>query len=227
VNSEQVPKARCGSRPVLTSGKAAEPGPNNLPDPGTRRDNGDGTLGKTGCSTRETRRDRGEPIPKGPGRDRITAGVGGVRSTGEASETRWREGTLVLGASAEAKVRETGASLPAPPSIESLQKKLYEKAKEKPDIRFYSLYDKIWRKDILAYAYEKAKANRGVSAAARNKATWRRLQGHPQNKQRRYKLVRRCLFRQFPYSGVAFPSPPKLALDSPGPTIVGHRASME
>jgi CheY-like chemotaxis protein len=57
-----------------------------------------------------------------------------------------------------------------------------------------------------------------VLSAARSKATWRRLQGHPLNKQRRYKLVRRCLFRQFPCSKVAFPSPPKLALDSPAPT---------
>ena len=50
-------------------------------------------------------------------------------------------------------------SLETPIKIRMLQKKLYQKAKEEPNYRFYQLYDKMWREDILLHAYELAKAN--------------------------------------------------------------------
>src|ERR1700674_4781431 len=53
-------------------------------------------------------------------------------------------------------------SLQTPEKLRSLQKKLYLKAKAEPDYRFYLLYDKVWREDILAHAYELARANRGA-----------------------------------------------------------------
>ncbi len=53
-------------------------------------------------------------------------------------------------------------SLTTPEKIETLQRKLYAKAKAEPGFRFYLLYDKIHRADILAYAYELAKANKGA-----------------------------------------------------------------
>jgi RNA-directed DNA polymerase len=53
-------------------------------------------------------------------------------------------------------------SLATPEKIRTLQAKLYQKAKAEPAFRFYLLYDKICRDDILDHAYALAKANKGA-----------------------------------------------------------------
>jgi len=53
-------------------------------------------------------------------------------------------------------------SLETPMKIRMLQRKLYLKAKAEPAYRFYLLYDKICREDVLAHAYALAKANQGA-----------------------------------------------------------------
>ena len=53
-------------------------------------------------------------------------------------------------------------SLETPFKIRMLQRKLYLKAKAEPDYRFYLLYDKIYREDVIAHAYAVAKANKGA-----------------------------------------------------------------
>ena len=53
-------------------------------------------------------------------------------------------------------------SLTTPTRIRSLQRKLYRKAKAEPAFRFYVLYDKICREDILRHAYALAHANAGA-----------------------------------------------------------------
>jgi RNA-directed DNA polymerase len=53
-------------------------------------------------------------------------------------------------------------SLGTPDRIRSLQRKLYCKVKAEPAFRFYVLYDKICRADILEHAYRLARANAGA-----------------------------------------------------------------
>jgi hypothetical protein len=68
-------------------------------------------------------------------------------------------------------------SLSTPESAQKLQAALHDKAKKSPDshpsgedlslgtpdFRFYALYDKVYRKDVLTFSYECSKANGGAA----------------------------------------------------------------
>jgi len=54
-------------------------------------------------------------------------------------------------------------SLSTPESVQKLQTALHDKAKEALNFRFYALYDKVYRKDVLVFAYERCKANGGAA----------------------------------------------------------------
>jgi len=54
-------------------------------------------------------------------------------------------------------------TLTTPPSVRKLQTALHDKAKESPNFRFYALYDKVCRKDVLVFAYKRCKANGGAA----------------------------------------------------------------
>ena len=54
-------------------------------------------------------------------------------------------------------------SLTPPPSVQKLQAALHAKAKGSPAYRFYALYDKVYRKDVLSFAYDCCKSNKGAA----------------------------------------------------------------
>jgi len=54
-------------------------------------------------------------------------------------------------------------SLLPPPTVGKLQATLHSKAKEAPTYRFYALYDKVYRVDVLAHAYQRCRANGGAA----------------------------------------------------------------
>jgi len=58
-------------------------------------------------------------------------------------------------------------NLSTPICVRKLQRALYAKAKSSSGYRFYALYDKINRKDILAHAYAQCRSNKGAPGVDR------------------------------------------------------------
>jgi RNA-directed DNA polymerase len=54
-------------------------------------------------------------------------------------------------------------SLTTPLSVQKLQTALHDKAKGSPNFRFYALYDKVYREDVVAFAYDCCNANGGAA----------------------------------------------------------------
>ena len=54
-------------------------------------------------------------------------------------------------------------NLTTPPRVQKLQSALHAKAKEEPEYRFYLLHDKVYRADVLEFAYRCCKANKGAA----------------------------------------------------------------
>ena len=54
-------------------------------------------------------------------------------------------------------------SLAPPEKVRKLQTALHAKAKAQPSYRFYLLYDKLYRPDVLAHAYACCKSQKGAA----------------------------------------------------------------
>ena len=54
-------------------------------------------------------------------------------------------------------------SLPTLPKVQKLQDTLHAKAKGSPEFRFYALYDKVYRDDVLWVAYRRCLVNGGAA----------------------------------------------------------------
>ena len=78
---------------------------------------------------------------------RIVAGV-------RAAHRPTRKGPL--------RARLRSFNLATPKSVQKLQTALHAKAKAEAGYRFYALYDKISRDDILAHAYAQCRSNKGA-----------------------------------------------------------------
>jgi hypothetical protein len=61
-----------------------------------------------------------------------------------------------------ARAGRLAMSLAPPPKVQKLRAALHAKAKGSPRYRFYALYDKVYREDILTFAYRCCKANGGA-----------------------------------------------------------------
>ncbi|TLD39903.1 MAG: Retron-type RNA-directed DNA polymerase [Candidatus Jettenia ecosi] len=79
---------------------------------------------------------------------------------GQYNPVRGKEPCFVH-ATEEWRKREIAEMLTTPEKIRTLQRKLYRKAKQEPTYRFYALYDKVFRADILSHAYTLVCANKG------------------------------------------------------------------
>ncbi len=53
--------------------------------------------------------------------------------------------------------------LATPQKIRTFQRKLYDKAKREPKFRFYLVYDKVWRADMLEHAYRLCRSKGGAA----------------------------------------------------------------
>jgi RNA-directed DNA polymerase len=71
-------------------------------------------------------------------------------------------GTAFIVLPKEGRKKEIAHMLQTPEKIRELQRKLYQKAKQDKRFRFYTLYDKLYRADILSYAYRLERANKGA-----------------------------------------------------------------
>lgn len=91
--------------------------------------------------------------------------VGEAHSSEEASNDRGAKGPQSQGKATSGEGAGIGGSLPPRNKLLELQEALHAKAKGNPGYRFYALYDKLYRGDVLREAWRRSRANGGVPGA--------------------------------------------------------------
>ena len=71
--------------------------------------------------------------------------------------------SFYLKGGAKGRLEELKSNLTTTDTVQELQGKLYQKAKSQLSFRFYALYDKVYRTDVLSKAWERVKDNKGAS----------------------------------------------------------------
>ena len=106
------------------------------------------------------KRTNGSPARGGSGRERESERSIVVKKRVMSGE---RRGLSFQGNVTSGKRAEIGVSLPSQIKLWELQETLHAKAKGNPSYRFYALYDKVYRADVLAEAWRRSRANGGAS----------------------------------------------------------------
>ena len=80
-----------------------------------------------------------------------------MRATKARARTPWFQGTPQA-----AENQESDVSLGPPETVQKLRQALHVQAQGSPNQKFHSLYDKVYRSDVLAHAYDGCKAHGGA-----------------------------------------------------------------
>lgn len=107
-----------------------------------------------------------DQLGSGPGAGRVAeAVVVPLELSGQQNRRRW-EGPLPRSCVAYRKKGQVSADMASPTlkdTVRELQRTLYRAAKANPERRFHSLYDKVYRRDVLQRAWEGVRRNKGAA----------------------------------------------------------------